>query len=122
MNANFAKTDLNVHKIWHSNLMLSHTLSLSLTHIHTHKEAATRQYCATVEELVSADMGASSGSANTDPSSSGGGSYQDIVVSDSGGARTILLNRPHKYNAITLQVNIHFCDPLCTVREGKEKR
>ena len=30
--------------------------------------------------------------------------YQEIVVTDEGGARTIMLNRPHKYNAITLQV------------------
>ena len=30
--------------------------------------------------------------------------YQEIVVSDDEGARTILLNRPHKYNAITLKV------------------
>ena len=51
---------------------------------------------------MSADQ--TSSSAATDPSS-GGSSYQDIVVSDSGGARTILLNRPHKYNAITLQVS-----------------
>jgi peroxisomal 3,2-trans-enoyl-CoA isomerase len=65
------------------------------------QEEATRQYCATVEDLMSADQ--QSSSAATDPSS--GGSYQDIVVSDSGGARTILLNRPHKYNAITLQVS-----------------
>jgi peroxisomal 3,2-trans-enoyl-CoA isomerase len=64
------------------------------------QEEATRQYCATVEDLMSADQ--QSSSAATDPSS--GGSYQDIVVSDSGGARTILLNRPHKYNAITLQM------------------
>ena len=71
-------------------------------HTHTHKEEATRQYCTTVEDLMSADQ--TSSSAATDPSS-GGSSYQDIVVSDSGGARTILLNRPHKYNAITLQVS-----------------
>ena len=41
-----------------------------------------------------------------------------IVVTDSGGARTILLDRPHKYNAITLEVptmvhllNVHIISP-----------
>ena len=30
--------------------------------------------------------------------------YKEIIVSDDGGARTILLNRPAKYNALNYQV------------------
>ena len=59
---------------------------------------ASQQYCAMVEELVVADQ--SSTGRNTESSAE----YQEIVVTDQGGARTIMLNRPHKYNAITLQV------------------
>lgn len=33
--------------------------------------------------------------------------YKEIVVTDEGGARTILLNRPAKYNALNYQVHTH---------------
>jgi peroxisomal 3,2-trans-enoyl-CoA isomerase len=62
------------------------------------KSEASQQYCTTVEELVAADQS----SAGSDAGSSA--EYQEIVVTDEGGARTIMLNRPHKYNAITLQM------------------
>jgi peroxisomal 3,2-trans-enoyl-CoA isomerase len=58
-----------------------------------------------VEELMAADQGSSSsgGGVGSEPPASGG-EYQEIVVTDEGGARTILLNRPHKYNAMNLQM------------------
>ena len=59
---------------------------------------AIQQYCSTVEQLESADQGSAGREADTSSD------YHEIVVSDDGGARTILLNRPHKYNAITLKV------------------
>ena len=43
--------------------------------------------------------------------------YKDIVVTDEGGARTILLNRPAKKNALNYQVRwstgIHRCAHSC---------
>ena len=76
---------------------------------------AAEQYCATVEELVAADQSI----AGSDASSSA--KYQEIVVTDEGGARTIVLNRPHKYNAITLQVccSDHCIDHSTTFRWGR---
>ena len=55
-------------------------------------------------------MAADQSSAGSDAGSSA--EYQEIVVTDEGGARTIMLNRPHKYNAITLQVccSDHYSD------------
>ena len=46
--------------------------------------------------------------------------YQEIVVTDDGGVRTILLNRPHKYNAITLQVHTHvvYVEGLIHMHDG----
>ena len=62
---------------------------------------AAQQYCATVEELEAADKGSgSSGDRDTGTSTQ----YQEIVVTDEAGARTILLNRPQKYNAMNFQV------------------
>ena len=68
---------------------------------------------------MAADKSSSETASSNNASSSG--DYQDIVVTDSGGARTILLDRPHKYNAITLKVptmvhlayllNVHIISP-----------
>lgn len=63
-----------------------------------------------MEELEAADKG-SSGDKETGTSAQ----YQDIVVTDEAGARTIMLNRPQKYNAITLKVYslfLHWTTPL----------
>lgn len=72
------------------------------------KTEATKQYCATVEELVLADShssgGGGGGTSGDTSAAAAEGDYQDIVVTDNGGARTILLNRPQKYNAITFEV------------------
>lgn len=69
---------------------------------------ATKQYCATVEELVLADShssgGGGGGTSGDTSAAAAEGDYQDIVVTDNGGARTILLNRPQKYNAITFEM------------------
>ena len=68
---------------------------------------AVQQYCRTVEDLASAEQ-ASSSSRSGEAGPSGG--YEEIAVTDEGGARTIMLNRPHKYNAITYKVcGAHFC-------------
>ena len=61
---------------------------------------AIEQYCQIVDELV--------GSTNVEPMSdvdvTSSTDYKEITVTDDGGARTILLNRPSKYNAINYQV------------------
>ena len=57
---------------------------------------------------MSAEQASSSSSSSGEAGPSGG--YEEIAVTDEGGARTIMLNRPHKYNAITYQVcGAHFC-------------
>ena len=62
---------------------------------------AVQQYCSMVESLVTAEQSSKGASKETSTAQ-----YQDIVVSDDGGTRTILLNRPSKYNAITFEVNV----------------
>ena len=47
------------------------------------------------------------GSAQEQETSSSGQEYKEIVVTDDGGARTILLNRPSKKNALNYQVWPH---------------
>ena len=68
------------------------------SHVSIVQSEAAQQYCATVEELEAADKG--SGGRDTGTSTQ----YQEIVVTDEAGARTIMLNRPQKYNAMNFQV------------------
>ena len=49
-------------------------------------------------------MGSKSESSKPDAKAASSNQYKEIVVTDDGGARTILLNRPSKYNAINYQV------------------
>lgn len=59
--------------------------------------AAIDQYCQYVDLLTSLDTGSQSSSTDL-------AQYKEIVVTDNNGVRTIMLNRPAKYNAITYQV------------------
>lgn len=63
---------------------------------------AIDKYCQLVDELA--------GQIDEDASSGGQPeTYKEIVITDTGGARTILLNRPSKYNAITYKVFLKPC-------------
>ncbi len=69
-----------------------------MLHTYCHPQAAAiDQYCQYVDLLTSLDTG--SQSSPTDSTQ-----YKEIVVTDNDGVRTIMLNRPAKYNAITYQV------------------
>ncbi|XP_064394868.1 enoyl-CoA delta isomerase 2-like [Halichondria panicea] len=59
--------------------------------------AAIDQYCQYVDLLTSLDTGSQSSSTDL-------AQYKEIVVTDNNGVRTIMLNRPAKYNAITYQM------------------
>lgn len=59
------------------------------------KATAIEEYCRYVDELAGSESEPSSQSSE----------YKDIAVTDKNGVRTILLNRPSKYNALTYQVN-----------------
>ena len=61
-----------------------------------------KEYCQVVDNLVgsSTEEKANTSSPSTED-------YKEIVVTDDGGARTILLNRPAKYNALNYQVSAH---------------
>lgn len=61
---------------------------------------AIKQYCKLVDELV----GSKEETSKPDTTVTSNNQYKEIVVTDNGGARTILLNRPAKYNAINYQV------------------
>ena len=61
---------------------------------------AIKQYCEIVDELV----GSKDETSKPDITVTSNNQYKEIVVADDGGARTILLNRPAKYNAINYQV------------------
>ena len=52
------------------------------------------------------------GSTDTSSGTATNKDYKEIIVTNDGGARTILLNRPAKYNALNYQV-CHHC-VLCT--------
>ena len=55
--------------------------------------------------MVDGLIAAEGGTAPSDSAASVA-AHQEIVVTDEGGVRTILLNRPHKYNALNYQVFI----------------
>lgn len=61
------------------------------------QSVAGKQYCDTVDELMAAEQ-------RTSHESVALSDYQDISITDQGGARFIILNRPHKLNSLTYQV------------------
>ena len=61
------------------------------------QSVARKQYCDTVEELIAAEQRTSRESVVLSD-------YQDISITDQGGARIIFFNRPHKLNSLTYQV------------------
>ncbi len=72
---------------------------------------ATDQYCKLVNELVGADQSSegqsSSGGGDAPPAPGADASkYKEILISQEGGALTITLNRPKKYNAINYQARM----------------
>lgn len=66
---------------------------------------AIDQYCQAVEELVGSESkGQPEAGTNAETSSK---DYKEIIVTKEGGALTITLNRPKKYNALNYQVHTH---------------
>ncbi len=61
---------------------------------------AIDQYCQVAKELVMAEGGQAPEEQTSTPQQT----YKEIVVTDEGGVRTILLNRPAKKNALNYQV------------------
>lgn len=59
-------------------------------------------------EIVKGGLGDDSGSSSPAPQSSSGGSsgVEGLAISVEGGVRTIRLNRPEKFNALTREVNL----------------
>lgn len=68
--------------------------------VHDQQTEATKQYCQIVDDLVG-----STDSSETDDTVADNKDYKEIIISDDDGARTILLNRPAKYNALNYQVH-----------------
>lgn len=58
-----------------------------------------------MDELVGSSVAAAEIAQSSEGQSASGSNYKEIIVSQEGGALTITLNRPKKYNALNYQVN-----------------
>ena len=57
-----------------------------------------------MDELVGSSTAAAETTESSEGQSASGNNYKEIIVSQEGGALTITLNRPKKYNALNYQV------------------